>query len=153
VAKLVQPLQIEIDLHPAPPNIPQQVLQITRQVGHHFQRLTHGLAPARKQRPRGIALLDDALHEWRQMIDHVELGVELLPQPFQRDQRLEQQGQIGGQQQIVVAHQGGDVVQQRADLHVLELQVVVALQQLRHVVGQPILVDHRFAAPVEQHLQ
>jgi len=30
--------------------------------------------------------------------------IELLPQPFQRDQRLEQQGQIGGQHQVVVAH-------------------------------------------------
>ncbi len=87
------------------------------------------------------------------MIDHVKLGIELQSQPLQRDQRLEQQGEIGRQEQVVLPHQRGDVVEQRAHLHVLQLQVVVALQQFGHVVGQAILVTHRIATPVKQHLQ
>jgi len=98
MAELFETLQVEINLYAAPPHIPQQVAQVTRQISYHFKRLTHTLAPAREQGLRGVPPLDDALHERRHMIDHMELRVELLSQPFQRDQRLEQQDQIGGQQ-------------------------------------------------------
>jgi len=98
MAKLFETLQVEINLYAAAPHVPQQVAQVTRQVRYHFKRLTHTLAPTREQGSRGVPQLDDALHERRHMIDHMELEVELLPQSFQRNQRLEQQDQIGRQQ-------------------------------------------------------
>ena len=108
---MIQPFHVEINAHLAAPCFAQQMRQVTRQSGQHTDHVAQALASARHNRLRRVALSNDFLDEWRDVIDHVEIGIKLLPQTLQCDEGFEKQGQISRQHQGIVAHDGGDVLQ------------------------------------------
>ena len=84
------------------------------------------------------------------MLAHHELGVQRAPQALERQQRLQEEGEIVGQQQAVLAQEGGDVSQERAEVDAPEGGIRVAVDQRAAVGAQLLLVGATLARPVQQ---
>ena len=111
-----------------------------------------GVAAAPEQHLRLVTLQARAADQRREVVDDLELGVELPPEPFQRDDRLEHEREVGRNDDRVLAYQRRELPQQHRDLDVLERYGFVVEDEFVQVRGELRVVDVGVTRPVEQHL-
>jgi hypothetical protein len=75
---VVEAFEVEVDPHLAAPRLTQQPCQVTRQAADDGHHLAQTMLAALEQGSGHETLGDYALHEGREVLDHGELGIELL---------------------------------------------------------------------------
>src|SRR6266567_1278305 len=125
--------------------------KVARHRGEQPEEIAQRRLAASPRVRRLIALRYGAVEKRLHAIDQAELRIVLAAKSLETDERLEQESEIGGQYDRVLAQDRRHSVQQRTDLQILQLRVGKIEGQFAEIGGKVRLVDRVAAAPVEQH--
>ena len=145
--------QLDAHLQAAPARVAQQAAQVVGQLLDGGECPAQALPGATGQGARRVACAHHLAQQRQGFGGHVELRIQIAAHAFQRNEGLDEQGQIGRQTQVVFTQDGGDVGQHLAQLQLCQGHAVVLVDKGFHLRFQLPEVDALgIARPVQQHL-